>query len=243
MIVTIDGPAGSGKSTAARKLSERLGFRYLETGAIYRALTLCALRAKADLENGPVLAELFRRNSVEPVWAQEGIRVFLNGEDVSAEIRTRKITERVKSVARHAEVRRQVNELTRGLAKGRSAISEGRDQGTVVFPDADVKFYLDAKLDVRARRRYEELVAAGERATLEEVRRELEQRDESDLFRKVAPLRQAPDAVRVDSSELTVEEMVGELERVVMERKSNGSSRSGGITAGGSTGLTAGGGT
>jgi len=230
MIVTIDGPAGSGKSTAARLLSQRLGFQYLDTGAIYRVLTLCALRANADLEDGQGLADLFGQNSMEPTWGEEGIRIFLNGEDVSAEIRRSDVTEKVKGVARHAQVRKRVNDLTRKLAQGKSVVSEGRDQGTVVFPDADIKFYLDAAPEVRAKRRYEEVRAAGERLTLEEVRRGLERRDESDLRRDLAPLREAPGAVRVDSSQMTIEEMVEELARVVRARTSSGSAK---LTAGG----------
>jgi len=221
VIVTIDGPAGSGKSTAARLLARRLSFHYLDTGALYRALTLAAANAGADLDDENRLVKLFDSASIDLKPSASGLIVHLDGRDVTSRIRSSKLTENVKRVARHPAVRRRVTDRTRAMARDRCAIAEGRDQGTVVFPHADVKFYLDALLDVRARRRYREMKARQPVLTIDDVRQQLAKRDESDIQRPVSPLRPAPDAILIDTSDLTIDQMVEKLANIVIEKTSD----------------------
>ena len=221
IIVTIDGPAGSGKSTAARLLARRLSSHYLDTGAIYRVLTLAALNAGVDLDDEHRLVELFDSASIVLESGESGIIAHLDGQDVTRLIRNSELTENVRRVARHPAVRGRVTQRTRTLARGRSVVVEGRDQGTVVFPQADVKFYLDARLDVRALRRHLEMGGPQSDLPLDEVSRQLARRDESDLTRPVSPLKQAPDAIRVDTSELTIDQMIDTLSDVVTQKTSD----------------------
>ena len=214
-IVTIDGPAGGGKSTAARLLAQRMDLRYVDTGALYRTATLAATEAGVDLDDGQALATLIEKARIHVNWHAGRMRVQLDGRDVSEAIRNENLTARVKRVAVHPEVRAQVNRLVRGLARGRSVVTEGRDQGTAVFPDADVKFFLEADLDVRARRRQAELAGP---ADLDQVREAIAERDASDRNRAVGALICAPDAIRVDTSGLSIPEMVGRLTGIVAEK-------------------------
>jgi len=214
-VVTIDGPAGSGKSTAARLLACSLGLRYLDTGALYRTATLAGIAVKADLDDAQAVAELVDRAAIAVDWTDRGMTVSIRGRDVSREIRDPAVTEQVKRVARHPRVREIVSALVRSLAQGTSVVTEGRDQGTAVFPDADVKFFLDANLDVRARRRHKEL---SQGARLDEVRRQMAERDDSDRTRAAGPLASASDAIHVDTSALSIEEMVDTLARHVKEK-------------------------
>ncbi|MCX7703443.1 MAG: (d)CMP kinase [Planctomycetota bacterium] len=207
MIVALDGPAGAGKSTVAKLLAEKLGFFYLDTGALFRAVTLAAIEAGANLENEDELESLARSIKVE----FDGRRTLLNGKDVSDSIRRESVTERVKFVARFPKVRAVVAEIEKRLASGKNVVVEGRDATTVVFPYADVKFYLDASSPERARRRYEEMKRRGEKVSFEEVMRAIEERDRSDFGRECAPLRASPDAVRVDTTSLSIEEVVERL--------------------------------
>ena len=206
MIVAIDGPAGAGKSTVARTLAERLGFRYLDTGAMYRALTWLALEENVDLEDGPALGAL--ANSA-PI-AFDGDRVLIRGEDVTAPIRLPDIDRVVSTVARHPEVRRVMRERQRELAEQGDAVIEGRDIGAVVCPSAEVKVYLVADAAERARRR----VADRPKIGAEALATDLRLRDERDAVQ----MRPADEAETIDTTELSVEEVVARIERLVADR-------------------------
>jgi cytidylate kinase len=206
MIVAIDGPAGAGKSTVALTLATRLGFRYLDTGAMYRALTQLALDEGLSLEDGAALGDLARR---EPV-SFEGDRVFIRGQDVTEEIRKPRIDRVVSSVARHREVREVMRERQRELGSHGDAVIEGRDIGTVVCPTADVKVYLVADAGERARRRTADRPEIGEEALATDLRL----RDERDA----AQMQPAPDAQQIDTTELSIDEVVDRIEQLVLAR-------------------------
>lgn len=218
-VVTIDGPAGAGKSTVARTVAERLGWRFLDTGAMYRAVTLAALRRGVDLERRAEVAALARSLRVE---LPPG-RVLLDGEDVSDAIRTRDVTGSIRHVADNPEARAVLNGWQRAFAAAHDTITEGRDQGTVVFPDALCKLFLTASLDERARRRREELEARGEPARVSEIRDEIRRRDERDRARAVAPLAPAPDAIEVDTTGLPLEAVIGRVLELVTAALSSAS--------------------
>ncbi len=207
MIVAIDGPAGAGKSTVARRLAERLGFRYLDTGAMYRAVTWLAVERSLDLEAGEALGELAEAN---PVDLDEQGRVTIAGHDVTAEIRQSEIDRLVPIVARHPEVRTVMRRRQRELADLGNAVIEGRDIGTVVAPDADVKIYLNADPNIRAQRRQAERPDIGGDALATDLRL----RDESDAAR----MHPAGDAERIDTSDLDVEDVVTRIEELVRSR-------------------------
>jgi cytidylate kinase len=204
MVVAIDGPAGAGKSTVARALAERLGFRYLDTGAMYRAVTWLALQHGLPLGNGVMLAELAR---AEPVSFDAAGRVHIAGRDVTASIRDERIDRMVPVVARHPTVREVMRERQRQLGEEGDVVIEGRDIGTVVAPNAEVKVYLVADRDVRARRRQAERPGIGTDALATDLR----ERDESDAER----MRPADDAVQIDTTNLEVEDVVARIEEMV----------------------------
>ncbi len=213
-VVTIDGPAGAGKSTVSSRLAERLGWRLLDTGAMYRAVTLAALRAGADLGRDDVLGAVASRVSVT---LPPG-RVLLDDEDVTAVVRGVEVTRATGAVADSPEVRRRLVEWQRAFAAQYDVVSEGRDQGTVVFPDALRKFFLTASLDERARRRHAEYAARGEAITADAVLRDLADRDDRDAARSIAPMKPAADAELIDTTGLSLDEVVVRIERDVRER-------------------------
>ena len=208
MIVTIDGPAGAGKSSAARALARRLGFEFLDTGAMYRAVALAALRAGVDLHDQPGLARLLGTLNIDMPPG----RVLLNGEDVTAAIRTPEVTAATSPVADSRAVRQHLAGLQRAIAGGRDMVCEGRDQGTVVFPDAACKFFLKADPVERARRRQREMEARGQAVDLDAVLRAQEERDRRDAARDLAPMVPAADAIIVDSTHLGPAQVVDLME-------------------------------
>ncbi len=214
MIITIDGPAGAGKSTAAKALAQRLGFEYLDTGAMYRAVTLAGLRAGIDLRDQEALGRLLAGMCLDLT----GGRVILNGEDVTSQIRAKEVTTATSPVADSPIVRQRLGEMQRALAAGRNMVCEGRDQGTLVFPDAVCKFFLVADRTERARRRQRDMMARGETVPWEELLAAQEVRDQRDTARAIAPMVPAPDAIRLDSTGLSLEEVVARMEQEVRRR-------------------------
>lgn len=219
LVVTIDGPSAAGKSTTARLVAERLGFLYLDTGAFYRALALKALREGLRPEEAGGLAAMARGTAIEFTGSPAAAHVFLDGEDVTAEIRTPAVSEMASRVAAVPEVRRLLVAWQRALRARGPLVGEGRDLGTVVFPDAEVKVYLDADLETRARRRCRELHARGIAVELEAVREDLARRDERDRTRADSPLRAAEGAIVVDTSGMELEEQVKAVLDLVTARR------------------------
>jgi len=217
-VIAIDGPVGAGKSTVARALAQRLGYRYVDTGAMYRAVAWQATHRGIDLNDRAAVAEVARAIQVEFVPGAGGQRVVAQGTDVTEAIRSPRMSEGASIVSAYPEVREALVALQRRMGEGGGVVMEGRDIGTVVFPDAEVKIYLDASLDERARRRHEELRAKGEAITFEGVREALRERDHRDSTRAHSPLRAAPDAVVIDSTTLTVAQVVDEIMRQLPAR-------------------------
>lgn len=219
MIITIDGPAGAGKSSAARTLAQRLGFEFLDTGAMYRAVAVAALRAGVSLHDESTLARLMEALRLE--MPPSG-RVLLDGEDVTMFLRTRDVTAATGAVADSPSVRRRLAQLQRAIAEGRDMVCEGRDQGTIVFPDAVCKFFLVADPVERARRRQREMAARGENVQLKQLLSEQEIRDRRDAARDLAPMKPAADAVLLDSTALSPDQVVAAMEEQIRRRRLRG---------------------
>ncbi|MFH0935619.1 MAG: (d)CMP kinase [Candidatus Omnitrophota bacterium] len=214
MIIAIDGPAGAGKSSVAKTIAKKLGVLYIDTGAMYRALTLKALENKVDINDTARLIEMSGRTQISLRNSPDGsLEVFLDGRDVSVEIRQPQITRFVSDIARVKEVREVMLGLQRGLGKDGNAVLDGRDIGTVVFPGADKKFYIDADFKERVKRRHKELLATDSKITAAEVEADLSNRDKIDSTREFAPLKKAQDALYIDTTDMTIEEVVEILMR------------------------------
>lgn len=211
LIVAIDGPAGSGKSTVSKMIAKKIGVTYIDTGAMYRALTLRAVRDGLDLQNEDALIDLAHNTKIDLKEEAGRLKVLLDGEDVSGHIRTPELTDKVKFIARVPGVRHEMVRLQRLIGERSGAVMEGRDIGTVVFPDADYKFYLDAHVDERARRRHKELSDTGQKVELEHIKRDVIVRDESDMKRSVGALKKASDAIVIDTTTLSIGEVVDKI--------------------------------
>jgi CMP/dCMP kinase len=219
IVITIDGPAGAGKSTVGRLLAKRLGYLYMDTGAMYRAVAVLAReRSRENPLDEAVLTEICGALDLHLRSENSGMRLVVNGRDLTEVIRKPEISALASAVSAKAVVRRRLAEIQRQLGAAGGIVADGRDMGTVVFPQAEVKFFLDARPDVRGERRYRELAAKGEQATLLEVSEQLIARDRNDQGRELAPLKPAADAILVDSTERTVEEVVEFMVRLIGER-------------------------
>lgn len=216
-IIAIDGPAGAGKSTAARNLARRLGLTYLDTGATFRAVAWKAMEEGISLDDGPALARLAESLDLR-FGGKRSEELFLDGENVMEVIRNKRVTAGSSRVATHRELRVVLVRLWRELGRNGGIVLEGRDIGTIVFPEAELKFYLDASPEVRAQRRFEERSRDGGGWTLSSVAEDLSRRDEADRNRKHSPLRRAEDAILVDTSELTPAETLDRLEAEARKR-------------------------
>jgi cytidylate kinase len=209
MIIAIDGPAGAGKSTVARIIAKELGFLYIDTGAMYRALTLKALERKINAKDIPALIEMARSTNIDLTNNQDSsLKILLDGRDVSSPIRQPRITRLVSDIAKIKGVREIMLGLQRKFGKLRDSVLDGRDIGTVVFPDADKKFYIDAEFSVRVRRRYKELKELNQDVTLKDIEKDLRNRDNIDSTREFAPLKKADDAIYIDTTNMAIEEVV-----------------------------------
>ncbi len=215
-VIAIDGPAGSGKSTVAQALSRRLGYTYIDTGAMYRGVTWLAAQKGVDLDDERELCRIAREATFDFRYVEGGdppFRVFINGTDLTREVRGREVTARVSQVAAHPALRRELVFKQRMLAEGRCVVMEGRDIGTVVFPYARAKFYITASVEERARRRHIDLIREGHDISEKTVSRELLKRDILDSSRSASPLAQAKDAVVIDTTDMDVDEVVEEIVR------------------------------
>lgn len=216
--IAIDGPAGAGKSTVARRVAERLHIRYLDTGAMYRAMALYAMRCGVPVQDEAAVERVLRDADIRVRYTEDGQRVLLSGEDVTDGLRTPELSMAASDVSTHRAVRVKLTELQREVARENDVVMDGRDIGTNVLPDTPYKFYLTASVEERARRRLLELEARGAAAgTLADVAREIEQRDYNDSHRAYMPLRQAEDALYIDSTGMTVEEVTETILRRVRE--------------------------
>lgn len=216
MIIAIDGPAGSGKSTTARRVAEKLGFLYLDTGAMYRALTLFAQRLNLNLQNEEALTEVAKRTKI---YFKEG-RIFLNGEDVTEKIRHPRIDKDISCIARVYGVRREMVRLQRKIAQNSSCVAEGRDTTTVVFPQADLKIFLDADIGERALRRLKDFKEKKINIDIARIRKDLEERDRADRTREISPLLKTEDAVYIDTTHMSISEVVDRIYKLAQEKLS-----------------------
>lgn len=219
LIITIDGPAASGKSTVARLLAGRLGASFLDTGAMYRAVTLAALEAGVDLHDQDKLLDVLEKHKFEFSALQEKMTVLIDGNDVTEQLRGQRVTDNAGYIASAPKVREKLVRMQREFAaEKKKIVTEGRDQGTVAFGDADVKFFLTAEPGERARRRQAELKAKGSDESIDKIQKAIEERDKKDRLRSVGPLKPADDAVLIDTTGLNIDEVVETLFGYVKER-------------------------
>ncbi len=213
--IAIDGPAASGKSTTARMVAKKLNYLYIDTGAMYRAITLTAIKSKVDINDEPALVLLAGNASIELQVGHDGVKTILNGVDISEEIRLPKVTEVISVISAHKKLRREMVEKQRFLARHGGVVMEGRDIGTHVLPDAEIKVFMIAGLKERALRRHVELKKKGIEISLEEIEADIQRRDDLDSSRVTAPLKPAKDAVHIDTSVLSIDEQVAQVLKLV----------------------------
>lgn len=216
--IAIDGPAAAGKSTVAKMIAKRLSYIYIDTGAMYRALTYRALQQGIALDDEQALISLLKDTYIELRPSHEGQHVLVNGEDVTNVIRSKEVTNAVSLVAKHPLVREEMVARQRALAKNGGVVMDGRDIGTHVLPNAEVKVFLKASVEERARRRHKENIARGFPSDLETLKKEIARRDQLDSEREVAPLKKAEDAIEIDTTSLSIEEVVERIMEIVNER-------------------------
>lgn len=216
--IAIDGPAGAGKSTIARRVAKELAFVYVDTGAMYRAMALYLIRSGAGKEDGKEFGRLCQGADISIEYREGEQTVILNGENVTPFLRTEEVGNMASVSSADPKVREKLLDLQRKLAASMSVVMDGRDIGTTILPDADVKIYLTASSQKRAERRYKELTEKGISCCLDEIRRDIEERDRRDMNREISPLRQAEDAVLVDSSDMTIEEVTERILQICREK-------------------------
>lgn len=213
--IAIDGPAGSGKSTIAKILAEKLNILYIDTGAMFRTIALKLLKDNIDIKNEDEIKNTLNNISIDI----EKDKIYLNGENVSKEIRENKISIYTSEISKIKIIRDFLLKVQRDMAKNNSVVMDGRDIGTIVLPNADIKIYMDSNLDIRAKRRYKQLIAEGNtEVNLEILKSDLEKRDKADMNRKIAPLKIAEDAIVIDNSNMTIEESVNKIIKIVEEK-------------------------
>ncbi|MBR2257402.1 MAG: (d)CMP kinase [Blautia sp.] len=216
--IAIDGPAGAGKSTIARLVAGKLSFIYVDTGAMYRAIALYFIRQGADGSDTGMIKEKCREAEVSIRYENQEQEVYLNGERVTPFLRTGEVSRMASCCSAVAEVRSHLLDLQRGLAREYNVVMDGRDIGTTILPDAEVKIFLTASVEVRAKRRYLELLEKGEPCDLEQIKAEISERDERDRTRAASPLVKAEDAILVDSSDMTIDETANKILEIVLEQ-------------------------
>ena len=219
LVIAIDGPVGAGKSTVAKLVARKLGYLYVDTGAMYRAVALKALRLGMDINDPIVMAMLAEATDIQLQQQEDGsVRVFLDGEDVTEAIRTPEVSEASSIVSAHEGVRKVLAERQKAMAKLGGVVMEGRDIQTVIAPDAEVKIFLTASLEERAKRRWLELQQKGISVSYEDVLQEVKERDERDKSRAIAPLKKAPDAVEIDTIQMTPEDVANKIVELACKR-------------------------
>ncbi len=219
MIIAIDGPAATGKSTTAKIVAEKLGFTYLDTGAMYRCVTLAMINAGIHVSNTEQINDLLKNISIDLFDKSGELKIMMNNVDVSDSIRTGKVTENVSAVSALKNVRETMVKMQRNIASKTNCVMEGRDIGTVVFPNAEYKFYLSADSVVRAERRQRDLLALGEEKSIQELIADINRRDEYDSSREISPLKKAEDAININTSDLTIDGQVSKIIEIVNKQK------------------------
>jgi len=213
--IAIDGPAASGKSTTAKNIAQKLNYLYIDTGAMYRALTLAIIRVKIDASDEVGIIKLALNSNIELKQSDSELRTFLNGKDVSHEIRLPEINQIISKISAYPEIRKIMVQKQQTLAQHGGIVMDGRDIGTVVLPDAEVKIYMEAKLSERAKRRFDELQKKGIKSDLTEIEKEIANRDQTDSNRTASPLKPAIDSIIIDTSNLTIEEQTNKCMKLI----------------------------
>ncbi len=219
--IAIDGPSGAGKSTAAKGLARELGFVYIDTGAMYRTVAYFLMNNEIDLDEKAEIIEALENIVLDIKYIDKNQHIFLNGNDVTAEIRSRAVSENASRVSAVREVRQKLVSIQRKMAEGLNVVMDGRDIGTVVLPNADIKIYLTASVKKRAERRLLELLEKGTSATLEDIKADIEKRDKRDMTREESPLKQAEDAIVIDCGNMSAKEVIEEMLNLVKQAYSN----------------------